>query len=338
MKPTAAQVTAYLKTPDPRVPTVLLYGPDAGLLSERAAQLMRAAAGSVDDAFQTATFSASELTQQPTRLLDETLAMSLMGGRRAVRLRDVDERLAPRLKEFLETRQGDTLVVVEAGDLNARSALRKLFEAAPAAQAIPCYADGPRELPGVIRETLRAADVDISGEAVEYLAQRLGGDRLLTRRELEKLALYVGPGGRAGVEDVLATVGDSTALSLEDLLQAVFGGEAAAADAALSRLFTEGEQPVRLLRAAARHAMRLELATIEIGRGRSAEEVLKGQRPPIFFRYADGFRRQLARWSPASAALAVARLTAAEVAVKRAGFPAETLCREALAAVTERRL
>ena len=56
-------------------------------------------------------------------------------------------------------------------------------------------------------------------------------------------------------------------------------------------------------------------------------------RPPIFFKEQDSFRRQLQRWGEGRLRLAMARAADAEFRIKQTGFPAETICREALFAI-----
>ena len=132
----------------------------------------------------------------PARLADETAQLSLTGGRRVVRGRGAGDPLTNLFAEFLRSSPGDAFVVVEAGELPSRSTLRRAFEAARMAVAIGCYPDTPRDLQAVIRETLSARRVTASQDAGQFLVEHLGGDRLLTRSELEKLALYAGDGGR----------------------------------------------------------------------------------------------------------------------------------------------
>ena len=72
------------------------------------------------------------------------------------------------------------------------------------------------------RQVAVIGDAEASPEALAYLAANLGGDRQLTRRELEKLVLYKGDaGGRVELADALACVGDSADLTLDDLAYAV---------------------------------------------------------------------------------------------------------------------
>ncbi len=130
-----------------------------------------------------------------------------MGGRRVVRLRETGDALAQLFSRFLADSAGDGLVIVEAGDLPGRSALRRAFDEAPQGAAIGCYPDNARDLAAVIRETFAAHHIAASRDAVEFLVAHLGGDRLLTRSELEKLTLYAGNGGR--IESAQLSAGGS---------------------------------------------------------------------------------------------------------------------------------
>src|SRR3546814_16665914 len=110
---------------------------------------------------------------------------------------------------------GDALIVVEAGELPARSALRKVFEDAKTAAAIACYVEEGDQLEAFIARTLAGQGVKVEQDALDLLAARLGGDRMATRNDVEKLALYVCKGGTASVADVEASVGASGVLRME---------------------------------------------------------------------------------------------------------------------------
>ncbi len=343
MKISPRDAEAFLKGPEPAVRAVLVYGPDAGLVRERAETLVEGAAGDLADPFRVADFTAKELLDDPPRLADEAAALSLTGGRRAVRLRQADDNLAPLIREFLAAPAGDppgvaladhTLIVVEAGDLPARSALRKAFESAKAGAALACYRDDARNLGNVIRETLREFGHEASPDALAYLSAHLGGDRQLSRRELEKLTLYKGTEpGPIELGDAQACVGDSAALSLDDLAYAVAGGAAAEAERALARSLQEGVQAVGALRAVSRHFQRLHLVAGLVDGGLSLDDAVKRLRPPLFWKLAPPFRTQAAAWSLRALARVLGRLLEAESDCKRGGAPEATICSRALLAI-----
>ena len=341
MKITPRNAEAFVRSPDPSLRAVLVYGPDAGLVRERVEALVKAVAEDPADPFRVSELGAREIVEDPARLGDEAAALSLSGGRRAVRLRQAGDDLAPHFKDFFATGRGEALVVVEAGDLPSRSALRKIFEGAGAGAALACYRDDERSLPALIRETLGGFGLEATPDALAYLGANLGGDRQLSRRELEKLALYKGAhnkgadnkgaeGARVELRDAQACVGDSAALSLEDLAFAVAGGQPAGAERALQRSLQEGGQPVRALGAVARHFQRLHLVRGLTGRGETLDGAVKGLRPPVFWKRAESFKAQATAWPPGALARALERLLEAEAACKQSGAVPDTICARTL--------
>jgi DNA polymerase III subunit delta len=326
----AGRVENFLRRPDPEIRAVLLYGPDAGLVHERADTLGRTISPDLHDPFRVADLTGATLAADPARLHDEAAQISLMCGRRLVRVSEIGDAQSTLFSRFLADPPADSLVVVEAGDLPARGALRRVFEDTPYSVAIGCYPDSARDLAEVVRETLASQRITASRDAIEFLVAHLGADRLLTRAELEKLVLYAGDGGRIELDDARASIADSAALSLDDAVLAAAEGNAAALDRSLSRAFQEGEAAVSVVRAALRHLQRLHALSARLVAGESIDSALRAARPPIFFKQQDSFRRQLALWHELPLRRQLEALAAAEAQIKTTGMPAETVCRAAL--------
>jgi DNA polymerase III subunit delta len=334
MKLPAAGVAAFLRRPDRAIRAVLLYGPDAGLVSERADVLARTVCPELKDPFRVADLSGAALAD-PARLADEAAQMSLMGGRRVVRVREGADRLARLFGGFFEDTPGDALIIVEGGDLPGSSSLRRVFEGASAGVAIGCYPDTARDRAAVIGEALRAHRITASADATQYLVEHLGNDRLVTRSELEKLALYAGDGGRVEFEDARLSVGDSAEIELDDAIMAAAEGDAARVDRVLGKVFQEGESPVSVIRAMLRHLHRLHVLAARQAGGSSLAQVMSSARPPVFFKQEANFKRQLTLWTEAGLRAQLDRVGQAELRMKLTGLPAETICRQAMLAVAQ---
>jgi DNA polymerase-3 subunit delta len=187
----ASEVDHFIARPDAATPIVLVYGPDAGLVRERVDALVKASVDDPADPFALARIESEELSANPGRLADEANTVPLFGGRRAVLLR-VNSRhnIVPSIEVVLQAPPRDCRVVVEAGELRKTAPLRALFEKAKAGAAIGCYPDTERDLARLIDEELRVAALTIAPDARAALAALLGGDRLASRNEIRKLALY----------------------------------------------------------------------------------------------------------------------------------------------------
>lgn len=334
MKLASNRIEGFLKAPDAAVQIILVYGPDAGLVKERVARLTRSVCPDATDPFRIADLTVAGLRDDPARLSDEAAAIAMTGGRRVVRLHDAGDGVTTTVQSFLDHPLGDALVLLEAGELGPRSSLRKLIEGADNAVALPCYADEGGSLEAVIHESLRAQGLTAEPDAVAWLADHLGGDRLLTRSELEKLALYMGGSGRVRLADAAACVGDTAALSLDDLSMACAEGDHQTAQRILERLYREGTSPIAVLRSLQRHFQRLHLAAGAMVQGKSPDQALAVLRPPPHFRVAEHMRSQLVRWPAERLSPALDLLLNAEVDCKSTGMPAEEICSRTIMQLT----
>ncbi len=343
MKITGRSVERFLKAPGPEIEAVLIYGPDGGLVSERGAALTAALGIDPDDPFAHSELSASEISSDPARLRDECAAMSLGGGRRLVLIKAAGEPLTSAVEALLADPPGAALLLLQGGDLPARSRLRKLFERSERAAALPCYQDDAQSLPAVIRQSLSEAGFDIAPDALDHLVAHLGADCQMTRRELEKLVLYVGAstrgdGGRRriGWAEVAACLADGSQQTLDELTLAVGDGDLEAVDRGLRRLAAEGVNAVTLLRALMRHFQRLMTAADAMGKGGSAERAVEGLRPPVFWKHKGRVAAQLRAWPVAQLARAEQELLEAEILCKSSGLPANALAERAALVLVRR--
>ena len=322
----ARRVEAFLADPGRDCRVVLLHGDDPGLIRERAEKLARSVAEG--DPMRLVEVP-RDGWRDPGLLAAEAASVPLTGGRPLVRVRDAGDGFAPAAKAALAG-PGPGVVVLEAPEAQARSKLRTLLEPAPAAAVIACYRERGADLARSVGAILGELGASAEPAAMDWLAQRLGEDRMLLRRELEKLALYVGEGGKVGVEDAVACVAEGSALGLEEALTAAMSGDLATADRALETAFAEGANAVQVVRAALRHVQRLHLASLAVAGGAAPGAALDGLRPPVFFRHKPAFERALRQWRPEALEAAGTALLDAERRTKTTGLPGATVAREAV--------
>jgi DNA polymerase-3 subunit delta len=315
----AGDVEGALRQLGPAVVAVLFYGPDAGLIAERAKAAAERAVDDPLDPFQVVRLDGDAVAGDPARLADEAGTIGLFGARRAIWVRPTSRNIAPAVAPLLEMPLADTLVVLEAGDLQKSSPLRTLCERSPKALALPCYGDFGRDLGAVVDEALRAAGLSIARDAREALVASLGGDRLATRAEIAKLALYVHGRREVTLDDVDAILSDVSSLAMDQVIDAAFGGDRRSVDQGWGRLSAEGTAPSAVLGAALRHAMALLSGRAEMDAGRGPDEALRAFRG-LHFRRQDAVRRQLGQWTGAALRNAVAKLQGAVLESRRSAI------------------
>jgi DNA polymerase-3 subunit delta len=314
-------VEGFLRRPDPSARLVLLYGADLGLVRERAARLAATVVSDLGDPFRVAEMSAESIQRDPPRLGDEAAALALTGGRRVVWIRDAGDALADIVGDFLGDPRGDALIVVEGGELARRSRLVQVVEASNLAVAIGCYPDDSEGLERLIREALDAAGFDVDADALAYLIDRLGSDRQVSRRELEKLTVYAKGKARIDLADARACIGDSADFGIDDLVSATVEGDVDEVIRGLTRLSHEGAAAATVMRALQRHVQRLHLVQCRMAGGGTVRDAVRTLRPPVYFRLASSLEAAAPRWPTGTTRAAMVQLCDAEIRIKSTGTP-----------------
>lgn len=276
-------IDVFLARPDPSRPIILLYGPDAGLVRERADALMASAVDDPNDPFSLVRLDGDELSAEPSRLVDEAMTVPLFGGRRAIRVRAGSRNFASGVDALADSAVKDCRIVIEAGDLRAESPLRKACERAKTAVAIACYPDGERDLAKLIDDELRASDLRISQDARATLSALLGGDRQASRNELRKLTLYAHGQGEVTLEDVIAVVADASELKIDPIVDGAFAGRPDLVETEFAKAMVAGTYPGMIISAAQRQAAWLHKSALAIAEGTPVTTVLDGGFPRLHF-------------------------------------------------------
>lgn len=299
----------YLKAPPKGVSAILLYGDDAGLVSERASAVAKVMAAQASPPGEILRLDDPDLEGDPDRLAVELGTVPMFGGRKIVRTQQSRRVTAALLKPFVQGPPLEGVLIVEAGGLRKEDAMRKLFEEAQSAAAIACFGDEARDLDGLVRDVLAVHKLDIAPDARRLLISRLGADRALSRAEIEKLALYALGSARIEEADVEAVVGDASEMAIDRVVTAAITGQMQAAMIECDKALAAGESAAYMIIATERQLHRLHRVRLAVESGSSMDDALKGIRPPLFSRARDQFVRQLEQWSAARLTRALARIT-----------------------------
>ena len=325
-----SEVETFLADPDPRRPVILIYGPDLGLVRERADALVQAVAPGADP-FAVVPLEGDAIAADPGRLIDEARTIGLFGGKRVIRVRAGGKSFNDALETLLENPPTDAIVVIEAGELRRNAPLRTLCEGSKKAVAIACYADSESDLMRLVERTFAASGID--ADARDALIGLIGADRLATRAELEKLALYAGS-GRITLDDVRAIIADASALALDDVVDAAAAGEPHAALAALAKARDAGILASVVIGAMIRHVAHLHRLRLAVDQGESIARVMERSYPKVHFRRETRIVRALERLTADALERHLMSLGQASLAARQNAHLADAIAERALLAIS----
>ena len=332
----SSEIDSFVARPDAKRPITLVFGPDAGLVRERVDALIKTAVDDPADPFALARIDGDTLADDPSRLVEEAHTVPLFGGRRAVWVRAGGRSFTPAIETLLAAPPAaDCRIVIEAGDLKRNAPLRTMCEKSAVAVALPCYADGDRELARLIDEEMRAADLTIAGDARTLLASLIGGDRRASRNEIRKLALYATGKGAVEIDDVLAVVADASSLALDGAVDAAFAGRAAEVEAQFAKARAAGTYPGVIVSAALRQVAQLHRARLAVEGGSSVGDAVASAMPGLHFRRKPMIEKAVSSWTAARLERIMARLAEASLETRQRPALAEAIAQRALMSASE---
>ncbi len=321
-------IERFLKFPDPQVRAAVIYGRDLGVVRDRGHELAARIVPNPDDPFDVSLLTDGDIDGDAARLEGELAAQSLMGGRRLVRLRmaaekgSVDKLAAEALvRHAAGELNPDAFLLIEAGNLGRESAVRKAAEKAQQAAAIPCYEDEPGDVARLVREVLANDGVSLNADALAMFVARMPKERGVARQEIERLAMYLGPGrgAPATTADLEPFLGVEPEASLADAASDAFGGRLAEAQTGLRRAAQEGEAGPAAVRAIGMHLGRLRRTLTLAKAGAGLQEAAKAS--GVFWKNEREFLRQARTWTLPALDQLQPEVLAADKACKTTGSP-----------------
>ncbi len=294
---------------------ILIHGADNGAVIDLCQAVARKVTGGAD-ALSVTRLTEAQVLSSPDRLYSEFAARSMFGDRLVVWISASGDSLAKALEPILSSREAGNLILIDSENLSKTSKLRKLCEADKRSLACALYEESLHELRQRLERQIRAGGHAISDEAMERLMQLVSRERIVGESEVAKLLTFAHGSKQITVDDVVAVCGDTHDSGVDELLDAVFEGQMAAADRHLVTLQAQGSGKA-VLPMAMQHVAKLQALSLQMRQGQSVGETVSSKRNGIFFKRQPSISRQLQLWSLESLLDADARLADATLATRQ---------------------
>lgn len=323
------QAETFVRRPGDGYWAVLVFSEDEGLAADAAQSVLAAWRGKTG--LDVTALDDDAVRKDPSLLFDALEAVSLLGDKRAVRVRTSGDKIAALLIEAIET--GDAKpgryaagLVIEAGGLPAKSKLRAAAEKAANTACVQLFAEEAGDIGERVRAALMAEGAVIGADALDLFAGDLPGHRAIANAEIEKLALYArGLGREVSVEDIRSLTATDLRQDMSGVLIAALEGRPADAHMALDRLTETGTSAISILRSLQMETLRMLSAHEKVAGGDA--NAGRGLRPPVWPNEWPAFRSRMNAWPPRRLMRILERIHDAEARAKTAGATAEPIIR-----------
>ena len=297
MKISSYQVENYIKKiADEKISGCLLYGPEPTITRFRFEVIAKKIVNDLADPFLVSQLSSEKIKEDKAILTDEFYSIAMLGGRRLIMIKDCDAHTVQALKILLSDpqygRKSDNFILIQGGDMDKSSALRKLVEESQFLMAIPCYEEDVTSLRKSVSELFVENDIMVEGEIINLMVKNFGKDRNLIVNEVSKIKNYLGDEKKLSLEIFKKITSSNQDENLQDFAVQFASKNYEWCFLRAEKAFEGGNESILLVRNLINYFSKLYNAKVSIeNSGKSIEEAVKSAQ--IFYKIEADFRRNL---------------------------------------------
>lgn len=298
------KISSFLNRYHKEYSSILFYGTNNGLVSQRASGYAKLAASAfgieLTDSLCNIVLHADELESGLQRLLDEIYTVAFFAKPKIISLKHLTTQpnLCKLLAKLVEEDLPDCLLLIEAGELKKGNVLRNKIEASAHSMSLVCYNDEAESLSSLIDAVIAKNALNIDARAKQVLLQQLGSDYLLSKNELEKLCLYCAGKQHIAIEDIETIVSDVSALNLGTIIDYILVGDSPSFNRHFEQYIRSGESALAVLNTALRQFAQLQILRYELeNTGAGATQLIEKLKPPVFYKRKKLLEAALQLWS-----------------------------------------
>ena len=297
MKISSYQVENYIKKiADEKIAGCLLYGPEPTITKFRFENIARKIVNNLSDPFLVSQISSEKIKEDKAILVDEFYSIAMLGGRRLIMVKDCDVNTLGALKILLSDpqygRKSDNFILLQGGDLDKGSALRKLVEDSQFLMAIPCYEEEATSLRKSISEIFIENNIIAENEIINLMIKNFGKDRNLILNEIAKIKNYLDDEKKLSLEVFKKIISLKQDENLQDFAVQFASKNYEWCFLQAEKALENGNESIMLIRNLINYFSKLYNAKVLIeNEGRGIDEAVKSAQ--IFYKIEPDFRRNL---------------------------------------------
>ena len=263
---------------------ILVHGADAAAVSVLARSVGAALGGDIQ------TVDTSLAKSAPGGFMDQMLSLSLLGDRQILFVEGADDSTLKFLDAAFAEQRICNFVLVTAEALGKTSKLRVAAESAVLFASLAVYEEEQSVARVRVRKILEADNLLWAPTAEDEFFDTVGHERAVVTREVQKLALYARGQTQISAADVTAVCGDVASFEVDELIDAILGGDLESTDRIFIRLGADQQKFFPLF---ALHLNKLQGFRSEMENGATADSVARNAKPPIFFKRKNAILAQI---------------------------------------------
>ena len=307
----------------------LIYGPNEGLIRDHIKKIKSDYLSDID--FEEISLTGKSLDVNPDILENSANSISMFNSYKLIIIESLKDKNMSELENVINAAPAQTMLIVKAENLKKTSKLRKLFESNAECYALACYEDDAKSMMRLIDNFAKENNIGFDRDIKNYLMQTLSTDRMISFNELQKISLfYTNAKTPPNLEEIKNLLNDTSSNNLQKMNESVMYGNTTKSSNIISKLLSEGNNPISVLRSLINYLKRVQKVKVEMKKGSNFDTAIKFLRPPLFWKDKDNFQQHCIRWPLNKIENNLSKLLDAEIDCKTNSKLSSILCERSI--------
>ena len=243
-------------------------------------------------------YEEKEILENEEIFFENILSNSLFESEKFIIINRSTDKISGIIIDLIERNINGVVIVIDAGLLEKKSKLRKLFEKEKDLACIATYPDTNEILSNLALTFFKKIDVSISRQNVNLIVDKCGGDRLNLENELEKIKFYLTEKKSISTEEILKLINLSENHTFYELIDHCLAKNKNKTINILNENSFSNEDCIIILRTFLFKAKKILGLSIEYEKNKDINKTINSAKPPIFWKEKDIIKTQLNKWNP----------------------------------------
>jgi len=262
-------------------------------------------------------FEEIEILNKPELFYDEVFSKSFFDNSKLIIVNRSSDKIHKIIEDLLEKNVSDIKIILDAGLLEKKSKLRKLFEKDQSLICVPFYEDNKATLLAIANNFFSKKNIKISFQNINLLVDKSKGDRKNLENELEKINIFLTYKKTINSEDLNKLINLRNPHSFDELADQFLAKNKLQLFKMLNENILSYEDNISIIRTLLYKSKRLKTILENLRFSRNIDEIISSYKPPIFWKDKDVVKQQIKKNSLNQIKVLIKKINDLELLLKK---------------------
>ena len=258
-----------------------------------------------------------EILNKPELFYDEIFSKSFFETSKLIIINRSSDKIHKIIEDLLEKNVSDVIIILDAGLLEKKSKLRKLFEKDKSLICVPFYEDNKATLLGIANNFFSKKNIKVSYQNINLLVDKSKGDRKNLENELEKIEIFLTYKKTINTEDLNKLINLGNPHGFDEIADQLLAKNKLQLFKILNENILSDEDNISIIRTLLYKTKRLKTILENLRFNKNIDEIVSSYKPPIFWKDKDIIKLQIKKNSLDQVKILVKKINNLELLLKK---------------------